>query len=96
MLKSRIGEALELLGEEVQQPGAWRPSGVRVADKTVADASAFLGRLLVPTSPSRKRTGGSRETPLVMQACSDRHVKPIQRSGGLRGLRLGLHYQASK
>ena len=48
VLRQKIGEALELLGDEVHGADSWRPRGIQLRDGSVADASAFLGRLLVP------------------------------------------------
>ena len=48
VLKEKIGEALDLLGDEVHKADAWRPRGVLLSDGSVSDATAFLGRWLVP------------------------------------------------
>ncbi|CAE7458265.1 SLC34A1 [Symbiodinium microadriaticum] len=53
ILKEKIGEALELLGDEVHADAAWRPAGVLLRDGSISEVSGFVGRHLVP----RRLTG---------------------------------------
>ncbi|CAE7943852.1 unnamed protein product, partial [Symbiodinium sp. KB8] len=46
-LKDMIGIAVQELGDEVFAPGAWRPTGIILKNKVVADPTEFLGRILV-------------------------------------------------
>ncbi|CAE7388043.1 unnamed protein product [Symbiodinium sp. CCMP2592] len=48
MLRNSIGEAFDLMGEEVFKREAWRPEKILTQDGTMVDPSAFLGRILVP------------------------------------------------
>ena len=53
ILKEKIGEAFELLGDEAHADAAWRPAGVLVRDGSISEVSGFVGRHLVP----RRLTG---------------------------------------
>ena len=48
VLKEKIVEAREILGDEVHGAQSWRPRGIQFKDGSVVDASAFVGRLPVP------------------------------------------------
>eukprot|EP00439_Symbiodinium_sp_Y106_P071112 s2660_g12.t1 len=46
-LKQRIEEAIDLIGDQVRAPDAWRPSKIFLGNGTLEDANVFLGRSLV-------------------------------------------------
>ncbi|CAE7317147.1 unnamed protein product [Symbiodinium sp. CCMP2592] len=46
-MKEMIGLAIQELGDEVFASGAWRPTGILLKNKVIADPTVFLGRMLV-------------------------------------------------
>eukprot|EP00439_Symbiodinium_sp_Y106_P077626 s190_g16.t1 len=78
ILREKIGEALDVLGDEVHAAGAWRPSGIQLKDGSVAPSTTFLGRLLVPRRLTGKgpgvRAGGDGES----APCPPSGVKAVQ------------------
>ncbi|CAE6957111.1 CACNA1H, partial [Symbiodinium sp. CCMP2456] len=57
-LKQSIAEILNELGDAVFADGAWRPEKILLQDGSLVDATAFMGRHLVPRRVSGKGPAG--------------------------------------